>query len=180
MKNPWKKISRSTVYRGFLGHKVHIDKVISPSGKESEYFVLEVKDNAVIIGLTKDNKVVIERAWRYPINKEILELPVGGIEEGESPLEAAKREFKEETGYTSNEWIFLGNHFGNDGFCTVKSNIFLAKNVVAGKIENSDENEKIEVELIAFNKLKKMVLDNDIEEVRTKMGVLLYLLKSCW
>jgi ADP-ribose pyrophosphatase len=173
MKNPWKTISRSTVYRGFLGHKVQIDKVIGPSGKESEYFIVELNNNSVILGLTKDNKVVAEKTWRYPINKEILELPVGGIEEGEDPMEAAKREFKEETGYTSNDWIFMGSHFENDGFCTARSNIFLARDVVAGKVENPDENEKIEVELIDFKKLKEMVLSNEIEEVRTKLAVML-------
>jgi len=102
-------------------------------------------------------------------------LPVGGIEAGEEPLETAKREFEEETGGRSNDWVFLGSHFENDGFCTAKSYVFVAKDVVLGKAENSDENEKIEVELIDFDKLKEMVLNNEIEEVRTKVAVLLYL-----
>jgi len=175
MKNPWRKLKGKTIYSGFLGHKVYIDEVVGPSGKKSEYFVVELKDNVVILGLTKDNKVVIEKTWRYPINQEIWELPVGGIEAGEEPLETAKREFEEETGGRSNDWVFLGSHFENDGFCTAKSYVFVAKDVVLGKAENSDENEKIEVELIDFDKLKEMVLNNEIEEVRTKVAVLLYL-----
>ena len=174
MKNPWKTLSRKTIYSGFLGHKVHVDKVIGCSGRESEYFVVELKDNATILGITSDNKVIMEKTWRYPIGKEIFELPVGGVEKGEELLEAAKREFLEETGYTSEDWTYLGGHFENDGFCTAKSNIFLARNVKAGKAENSDENELLEVELIDFDKLKKMVLNGEIEDGRTKMAVLMY------
>lgn len=175
MKNPWKMLERKTIYSGFLGHKVHIDNVIGPSGKQNEYFVVELKDNATILGITSDNKVVMERTWRYPIGKEIFELPVGGVEKSEEILEAAKREFQEETGYTSEDWTYLGAHYENDGFCTAKSNIFLAKNVIAGKAENSDENELLEVELIDFDELKKMVMDGRIEDGRTKMAVLLYM-----
>lgn len=173
MKNPWRKLKRKMIYSGFLDHKVFIDQVVAPGGKRSEYFVVSLKDNVVILALTADNKVVMERVWRYPIDREIFELPVGGIDKGESPLQAAKRELFEETGVKGNEWQFLGSHYENDGFCTAKSNIFLVKNIHFEKFENSDENEKIEVELIDFDKLKKMVLDDEIEDARTKLAVLL-------
>lgn len=173
MKNPWKQLSRNTIYTGFLGHKVHIDKVVGPSGKEVEYFVVGLKDDATILAITTDNKIVMERTWRYPIEKESLEIPVGGIEEGETPLEGAKRELMEETGYSGGEWISLGVNYMNNGFCSAKSNIFLAKNVVLGKADNSDENEKIEVELMDLSELKKMVMDGKIEDGRTIMAVLL-------
>ncbi len=178
MKNPWETLSSKTIYNGFLGHKVRIDDVIGPSGNENEYFVVELKDNATILGITEDKKVVMERTWRYPIEKEILELPVGGIEKGEESLDAAKREFKEETGYTSEDWTFLGSHFENDGFCTARCNIFLAKNVIAGKAENCDENELLEVELMDFEVLRKMVEEGKIEDVRTKIAVLLAVTKG--
>ena len=162
------------IYSGFLDHKVFIDQVVAPGGKRSEYFVVSLKDNVVILALTADNKVVMERVWRYPVDKEVFELPVGGIDEGEDALGAAKRELFEETGARGEDWQFLGNHYENDGFCTARSNVFLVKNVRLEKYNNPDENEKIEVELIDFDKLKKMVLNNEIEDVRTKLAVLLY------
>jgi ADP-ribose pyrophosphatase len=178
MKNPWKQLSRKTIYTGFLGHKVHIDKVLGPSGKESEYFVVEVKDDATILAITNENKVVMEKIWRYPINKESFEVPAGGLEEGETALEAGKRELTEETGYFGGEWIFLGSHYMNNGFSNSRSNMFLARNVVApllgsGRDENSDENEKIEVELVDFEELKQMVMDGKIDDSRTELAVLL-------
>jgi len=186
MKNPWKKLSRKTIYTGFLGHKVHVDKVLGPSGKESEYFVVEVKEDATILAITTDNKVVMEKTWRYPIGKESLEVPAGGLEKGETAIECGKRELMEETGYSGGEWIFLGSHYMNNGFSNSKSNIFLAKNVVSlsagsfgaaqdksGRDENSDENEKIEVVLMDFEELKKMVMENKIDDSRTELAVLL-------
>ena len=178
MKNPWKTLKQRIVYTSFLGHKVRIDNVIGPSGRENEYFVVEAKSNSTILAITTEGKVVMEKTWRYPIEKESFELPVGGIDKGEEPFETAKRELMEETGYTGGEWEFLGSHFDNNSYSRAKTHIFLAKNVVApstgsGFPENSDENELIEVELIDFEVLKKMVADGKIEDGRTKMAVLL-------
>jgi len=173
MKNPWKTLKQRIVYTSFLGHKVRIDNVIGPSGRENEYFVVEAKSNSTILAITTEGKVVMEKTWRYPIEKESFELPVGGIDKGEEPFETAKRELMEETGYTGGEWEFLGSHFDNNSYSRAKTHIFLAKNVVAGKAENSDENELIEVELIDFEVLKKMVADGTIEDGRTKMAVMM-------
>ena len=178
MKNPWKTLKQTIVYTGLVGHKVRIDNVIGPSGKKSEYFVVEAKSNSTILAITTGGKVVMEKTWRYPIEKESFELPVGGIDKGEEPLETAKRELMEETGYTGGEWEFLGSYFDNNSYCKAKTHIFWAKNVIApctgsGFPENSDENELIEVELIDLEVLKKMVADGTIEDGRTKMAVLL-------
>lgn len=173
MKNPWKTLKQTIVYTGFMGHKLRIDNVIGPSGRENEYFVVEAKSNATILAITTEGKVVMERTWRYPIERESWELPVGGMEVGEEALETAKRELMEETGYTGGEWKFLGCHYDNNSYSTAKTNVFLAKNVVAGKAENSDENELIEVELMDFDEVKKMIADGRIDEGRTKMAVLL-------
>jgi ADP-ribose pyrophosphatase len=178
MKNPWETLRQKIVYTGFLGHRLQIYEVIGPSGRESEYFVVEVKSNATILPITTDGKVVVENTWRYPIKREFLELPVGGIEAKEEPLDTAKRELMEETGYTGGEWEFLGSFYDNNSYSTAKTNIFLARNVIPGKAENSDENELLEVELIDVEVLKKMVLDETIQDGRTKMAVLLAMTKG--
>ncbi len=174
----WKTVGSKYLYKGEVGHKVRIDEVDDGSGKKKEYFVLEMKDNATILGLTQKRKVVLERTWRHPLQAEILELPVGGIEEGEDPLEAAKREFREETGYTSEDWTFLGSYINNDGYSAARSNLFLARNVVEGEIEDSEENKMIEVKLVDFEELKKWVIEGKIEDARTKMAVMLAVMKG--
>jgi ADP-ribose pyrophosphatase len=171
--NPWKKIDSQDVYRNEIGHGVRIDRVIAPNGKEWKYFVLDCKDNATIVAITKDGKVLMEKLWRYPLEQEVLELPVGGIEKDEDALEAAKRELFEETGGRSEKWFELGWHWTDSGFSPVKGNIFLALEVEMEDFVNPDEIEKIKVELYDFDKVVEMVLRNEINDSRTKMGILL-------
>ena len=94
---PWKILSSKHVYPN-----VRIDHCELPDGQVIEGFVLEYHDWATVVALTPDNQVVMERQYRHGIQKILLELPGGVIDDSDaSPLEAARRELLEETGYTS-------------------------------------------------------------------------------
>jgi ADP-ribose pyrophosphatase len=173
MKNPWKKIKSRVVYSGDFGHKVVVDDVITPSGKQGTYFMMNCKNSVTIVAITKDNKVILERSWRYPLNREILELPAGGFEESESPLKAAKRELFEETGAKSKKWFDLGWDWINDGYSNTKRYTYLALDIKMEEFVNPDENEVIELELCSFDEVLRKVLNNNLHDSRTIVGILL-------
>ena len=101
-----------------------------PDGRvNNEYYVLEYPDWVNIIAITKDGKMVMERQYRHVLGKTCYELPCGVIEAGETPLEAAKRELLEETGFAGGEWQEWMTLSPNPATCTNLAHSFLVTGV---------------------------------------------------
>ena len=98
----WKTLGRSYLYRN-PWCAFRVDEVVLPGGTQTEYGVLESKGFAAVVPVTDDGNVVLVRQWRQPLETFTLELPSGGVDEGEDPEEAAGRELLEETGYQATE-----------------------------------------------------------------------------
>ena len=106
-------------------------KTISPrTGKELPFFLLNCQDWVNIIAITKENNIVMVKQHRFGTSKTELEIPGGIIEEGEEPMEAAKRELLEETGYHSNEFEYLGKGRLMMNRTNSLQHLFVAKNVI--------------------------------------------------
>lgn len=172
MNNPWKKLSSKNIYNSKFGFTFREDKVINPSGKESTYIVLDGKGFVAVLPLTIKKEVVMVRQWRYPINKETLEIPAGKIDKQEALLKAAKRELKEETGMTGGNWISLGDYYAANGVAYLHGHLFIATNINPGN-NSPEETESIEIELHPFSRVYDMVLKNQINDDRTITAVLL-------
>lgn len=172
MSSPWKLLKRSLIFQNKYGYKLFEDDVITPSGSEGKYMVLESLGYVTIIALTRENKVLMERQWRYPVGKEFLELPAGTIDEKENPLESAKRELLEETGATSNNWVKLSTYWLGNGAMKIQGHIFLARDISIGR-DNQESVEKISVEYLDFYEAVEMVITGKFDEDRTITGLLL-------
>ena len=172
IKNPWQTTKQNIIYQNKFGYTLRDDDVITPAGKPGKYMVMESRDFAVIVALTPNNKVVFERHWRYPINQESLEIPAGGVEPGENPLETAKRELLEETGATSAVWKKLISYWTGNGAMKIRGHIFLAKDVIIKPDHPTEETEKISVELIDFNQALFKIDSGEITDDRTLLGLL--------
>jgi ADP-ribose pyrophosphatase len=138
---PWKILESH-----HLHELVRIDTCELPDGRLLDGFVLEYRDWATIIALTRQQDVVLVRQYRHGAQKVILELPGGAMDEAdESPLDAARRELLEETGYASDRWVQIGCVSPNPANQTNLIYSFLALDAVKVASQDLDETEEIEV-----------------------------------
>lgn len=126
------RLSGEQVYPGNL-LKVHRDWVRGPDGHEQAFEYTLHPGAAAIVALTAVGKVVLERQWRYALNRSFLEVPAGKLSPGEDPFLAARRELQEETGYTAGQWARLGVMHPVIGYSTEAIYLFMAKDLVLGQ-----------------------------------------------
>ena len=124
------RIDGETVYDGgFL--KVARDRVTLPDGKITKREYIRHPGAVVVLALFDDNTVLLERQYRYPLDRVFIEYPAGKIDAGEDHLACAKRELQEETGYTATEWHFLCTIHNAIAYSDELLDIYLARNLTA-------------------------------------------------
>jgi ADP-ribose pyrophosphatase len=143
--------------------KLRSDRCLMPNGKLIEpFYVLEYPDWINVFGLTTQNEVVLVRQYRHGIGKVVVELPSGAIEpEDASPLEAAKRELLEETGYASNHFIQTGVVSSNPANFTNMTYCFLARDLEKVRDPQPEDTEEIETVLVTLGQAVDMLNRGD-------------------
>lgn len=158
----WKKIdSINVLYSEYV--KVDKDHVVIGNGMEiDDFYKITIKDASIVVALTPDNELILKNEYRYCYEKDLIELPAGCFEEGEEPLEVAKRELLEETGYSSDRWTYLGATVESSSKLTNYMHIFLAEDCAKVGEQKLDDTEELDVILVPFEKAIEMVMNNDI------------------
>lgn len=172
MKSTWKKISSAQKYRN-KWLRVREDKVIRPDGTKGIYGVVETSGSSAIVALTKKNEIYLIKQWRYPLNRLSIELPWGGQKKGESGLQCAKRELKEETGLTAKKWNVLTRSSVCPGIVNEEAYIYLAQDLIQGKRHYYPEEGDQVVIKIPFSKAHQWIMKKRIHDAVTIAGVLL-------
>jgi ADP-ribose pyrophosphatase len=144
---PWKVLARRVLLSRPPWMEAGVERVELPDGRSVDEFLwIRTRDFAMAVAVTPDGQVVLERSYKHGPRRVALALPAGYVDDGETPDEAVRRELREETGYTSDDWRRLGSFTvdGNYGVCT--AHLFLARNArLTGKAAGSDDLEEIEV-----------------------------------
>ncbi len=143
------------------------------SGFEIRRSVVRHAGSAVMMAVDSKKRVLLVRQYRLPAGKELWELPAGRLDPGEKPLQAAKRELIEETGYRAREWTKLASFFVSPGYVGERMTIFLATDLTAGEATPMDD-ERIRARWFARRELAAMIRDGKIEDAKTMVGFLLW------
>lgn len=168
-----RKISSKEIYRGAVLH-VTRDTVRLPNGKESVREVAWHNGAVAILPIFEDGTVLVEHQYRYAHGRVVIEIPAGKLDSpDEDPLEAAKRELAEETGYHAARMTDLGVTIPSVAILGERIRIFLAEGLTAGEV-SPDEDEFLDIERIPFKHLLDMVLSGKIEDSKTQVAVLKY------
>lgn len=142
---------------------VRKDHVRLPSGVEiNDFYVIERPKLVHVIAITTEGDYIFERQYRYAINRTCLEICAGIVEPNENPLEAAKRELLEETGYANGEWMLIGEHAVDPSNMTEFSYSFLAKNVCKVSASHFDRTEELETVLLSEEEVKLALMRGEI------------------
>ena len=158
----------------FDGQVLHLfkDTIELPNGREATREVIRHIGAVAIVPLTDDGKVIVERQFRYPLNQVITEIPAGKLDsKTEDRLAAAKRELEEETGFTADEWIDLGNYYPAAAYCDEKITMHLAKGLHKGT-RNLDEDEFLNIREVALEELVEDIMQGKIADGKTQVALM--------
>lgn len=165
-----RKLSSEMKFDGKL-IKVTYD-IADVNGKEAWREVVHHPGASAVVAIDENNRIIMEKQFRYALNDYLLEIPAGKLDAGEDPLVCAKRELEEETGIVASEWISLGTIATSPGFCNEVIHLYVAKGLSKGEI-HWDEDEYVEVERYTFDELLQCIKDEKIKDSKTLSALLL-------
>ena len=164
------KLSSEMKFDGKL-IKVTYD-VAEVNGEEAWREVVHHPGASAVVAIDENNRIIMEKQFRYALNDYLLEIPAGKLDKGEDPLVCAKRELEEETGIIASEWISLGTIATSPGFCNEVIHLYVAKGLSKGEI-HWDEDEYVEVERYTFDELLQSIKEETIKDSKTLSALLL-------
>ena len=166
-----KFVSRKQIFDGNVLHVV-CDTIELPNGKEATREICLHNGAVAVIPILPDGRVIMERQYRYAVSRVVLEIPAGKLDSpDEIPLEAAKRELREETGALAGKITYLGKLLTSPALVSEIIHLYLAEELTFTERE-LDEDEFLDVEYIHLSELKKMVMNGEIADTKTQIAVL--------
>ena len=151
--------------------KVHRDRVRLPDGREAVREYVRHPGAVGIVALFGNGQVLLERQFRYPLRRDFIEIPAGKLDPGESHLETAKRELREETGYVATEWRRLGIIHNAIGYSDEGIELWLARGLEQRGAQPED-GEFLEVFTLPLAEALAMVRDGRITDAKTVAALL--------
>jgi len=161
------------IYHGKLV-TLRVDTVELPRGKQTRREIVEHRPCTAIVALDSDDNVLLVRQYRKAVEKMLLEIPAGCVEAGEEPLECAKRELEEETGFSAARWQKLSVFYTSPGFCTEDMHVYLATELRPAK-RAADDDENIELLRMPWSKIPGIIESGEICDAKSIAGLLLAL-----
>ena len=151
--------------------RLFVDTVKSADGHIGTREYLRHPGAVMIIPLFSDGQVILERQFRYPMKRSMIEFPAGKIDAGETPLGCAKRELLEETGYQAARWSYLGGLHNAIAYCDEKIEMYLAEELSQQRAA-LDPGETLEVFSAGLQQLLQWIREGTVTDVKTMIGAM--------
>jgi len=159
---PWKRLSSEEGSDLIVG-KVRYDLVEHPlTGQPMRRMVIETPDWVNVVAVTRGRELILVRQYRFGVEHVSTEIPGGVIDPGESPEEAARRELREETGYTSESWSSLGFVEPNPAFHDNRCHFYLAEDAELTHEVELDAGEDLSMELWPLDEVPRRIRDGEV------------------
>ena len=168
-----KTLSSQLIYQG-RAVRLRVDTVKTPSGRETTREIVEHDDCVAIIAIDADDKVLLVKQFRKPVERELLEIPAGGIDPGESPEDAVSRELREETGYLPRKLESLGGFYSAPGYATEYLYLDLATELTPSRLF-AEDTEGISVMQVSLSQIPELIASGSICDAKSIAGLLAYL-----
>ena len=166
-----KQTSSEDIFDGVILH-VRRDMVTLSNGSETVREVIRHIGAVCVIPVTDDNQVIMERQYRYPLDKVILEIPAGKLDApDEDRLSAIRRELREETGYTAEEWTDLGDFHPAPAYSDEFITMYMARGLHKGE-RDLDEDEFLDVYTIPLKDLVDEVMAGRLSDAKSQVCIL--------
>ncbi|MDZ4801143.1 MAG: NUDIX hydrolase [Bryobacteraceae bacterium] len=149
--------------------KVTMDQALDPEGFEIKRAIIQHRGSAVMMAVDADRRMLLVKQYRLPARSYMWELPAGRMDAGETALQAARRELREETGYRATSWKKLAHFYVSPGFLAETMTIYLATGLTAGEVHFMQD-ERIERKWFQMEEVDAMIRSGEIVDAKTMVG----------
>lgn len=172
-----KQLTKEYIYKGKIIN-LRRDEALLPNGNTAYREIVEHNGGVCIVPLDNDGNVYMVRQYRYPYSEVVTEIPAGKLEKGEDPLEAGKRELREEVGAAAENYTFLGKLYPSPGYCGEIIYMYLARGLTFGQTD-PDDDEFLEPVKLPLKQAVDMILKGELADSKTQAAILkTYLLEE--
>jgi ADP-ribose pyrophosphatase len=166
-------LSSRLIYEG-RAVKLRVDTVKMPSGRKTTREIVEHSDCVAVVPIDAEGNVILVNQFRKPVEKELLEIPAGGIEPGEEPLDCVRRELREEIGYLPQKVDKLGGFYSTPGYCTEYLYLYLATDLVPSQL-HAEDTENISLVRVPVSQILSLITSGRICDAKSIAGLLTFL-----
>lgn len=166
-------LSSQLIYDG-RAVKLRVDTVQMASGRKTTREIVEHGDCVAIIAIDANDNVLLVNQFRQSVEKELLEIPAGGIEPGENAVATVRRELREETGYLPGKVERLGGFYSTPGYCTEYLYLYLATDLTTSPL-HAEDTENIRLIRVPISQISSLITSGSICDAKSIAGLLTYL-----
>ena len=173
MPKPERTLSTEQIYHG-RAVNIRVDTVEKASGTRTTREVVEHSDCIAVVALDEQGNVLLVRQFRHPVGQFLLEVPAGGIDPGEEPIDSVRRELQEEIGYLPRKIDKLGGFYATPGYGTEYLHCFLATDLVPARLVAEDTDD-IELVRVSPDEMPRLIVSGEICDAKSIAALLMFL-----